>query len=133
MSMRVREDEKQYERDPAECDQQGPRCALRTTLCCLSGRGSHAANDKTPMHGLRYIREPANKRCTGQEASRTDRILPFSACRLEVLPLMAGAISKCLRRLWPRAQRKRRFIDRMCQARGEDEGADIPIVKYKAP
>lgn len=42
-SVRVRGDEKRYECESAECDRRGPRCTLRTTPCCLSGRGSHAA------------------------------------------------------------------------------------------
>ncbi|CAB1440146.1 unnamed protein product [Pleuronectes platessa] len=43
MSVSVSADEKRYGRNSAECDRQGPRCALRTTPCCLSRRGSHAA------------------------------------------------------------------------------------------
>lgn len=42
-SVCVREDERRCEHKSAECDQRGPRCTLRTTLCCLYRRGSHAA------------------------------------------------------------------------------------------
>lgn len=41
--MCVSKDERRYKPSSVECDQQGPRCTLRTTWCCVSRQGSHAA------------------------------------------------------------------------------------------
>lgn len=42
-SVCVSGDEKRCESESAECEQRGPWCTLRTTPCCLSRRGTHAA------------------------------------------------------------------------------------------
>ncbi len=72
-SVCVREDEKRYERQSADCDQRGPRCTLRTTPCCLSRRGSHAALTKQPWTRAEMCQRASRQRCTGQESSGTDR------------------------------------------------------------
>ncbi|MED6233811.1 hypothetical protein ATANTOWER_016986 [Ataeniobius toweri] len=47
----VSRDERRYKHSSVECDQQGSRCTLRTTLCCVSRQGSQAALTRQPYTG----------------------------------------------------------------------------------
>lgn len=70
-SVCVREDEKWFQCKSAECVQQGPRCTLRTTLCCLSRRGSHAALTKHPWTGAEMCQRADQQRYSTREQQDT--------------------------------------------------------------
>lgn len=69
LSVCVSKDERRYKPSSVECDQQGPRCTPRTTWCCVSRQGSHAALAKLSTRELSWL-TPVHETAVEQTGDR---------------------------------------------------------------